>query len=81
MSHSSEIARKYYEFSDVSDAVNAQRTIVHMAQRRKWSDEETKNLLEAWPIHNPKLDIKTCQLIMSTCLKMSFFKLALNGEH
>ena len=32
MSHSSKTARKSYEFLDVSDAVSAKRTIIHMAQ-------------------------------------------------
>ena len=66
MSHSSETARKYYENLDLSDAVSAKRTIVHMAQQRKWSDEESKNLLEAWPLQNPKPDMKTCQIIKDT---------------
>ena len=63
MSHSSETARKYYEFSNTSDAINAHQTIVEMAKRRKWNDEETKHLLEGWPLDNPKPDLKTCQLI------------------
>jgi len=63
MSHSSETARKYYEFSNASDAINAKTTIVQMAMRRKWTDKETTNLLEAWPLENAKPNLKTCSII------------------
>jgi len=54
----------------VSDAINAKTTIVQLAMRRKWSDEETRNLLEAWPLENTKPDLKTCSIIKeNTILK------------
>ena len=34
MCHSSETARKYYEYSDLSDVVSAHKTIMEMAKRR-----------------------------------------------
>ena len=63
MCHSSETARKYYEFADLTDAVSAHQTILDMAKRRMWSKEETESLLKAWPLENSRPELKTCALI------------------
>lgn len=67
MCHSSETARQYYEYSNYSDAVTAHHTITEMAQRRTWSQEETDALLKAWPLQNPRPELKTCTLIKEKC--------------
>ena len=63
MSHSTETARQYYEFSNITDAVNAHDTIVEMAKRRKWNDKETDILLQAWSLEKGRPDLKTCAAI------------------
>lgn len=66
MCHSSETVRKY-EYSDLSDAVLAHKTITEMVKRRTWSKEETKALLEAWPLENSRPELKTCSVLKEKC--------------
>ena len=67
MSHSSETARQYYEFSNTTDAVDAYDTIVDMAKRRRWTTEETTRLLKVWPLNNLRPELKTCAIIKTRC--------------
>ena len=63
MCHSSETAKKYYKFADLTDVVSAHQTILDMAKRRTWSQEETEALLKAWPLENSRPEVKTCAFI------------------
>ena len=67
MCHSSETARKYYKYSDLSDAVLAHKTITEMAKRRAWSKEETEALLEAWPLEISRPELKICSVLKDKC--------------
>ena len=67
MCHSSETARKYYEYSDLADAVLTHKTITEMAKRRAWSKEETEALLKAWPLENSRPELKTCSVLKERC--------------
>jgi len=67
MSHSSDTARQYYEFSNITDAINVHDTIVDMAKRRKWTSEETNSLLMACLLTNLKPDLKTCAMVKEKC--------------
>jgi len=63
LSHSEETSRRFYEFMNNDDAISAHEAIKEMAQRRRWTEEETANLLRECPVSGKKPDIKTCEQV------------------
>ena len=61
LSHSSETSRKYYEFTNTTDALWAHKTLLDLSERRKWPKEHTRALLKEWPLTQNPPGLAVCR--------------------
>lgn len=61
LSHSTETSRKFYEFTNASDALWAHDIIRNLSEKRRWTKEHTRALLQEWPITQNPPSMAVCR--------------------